>query len=40
MRIVDLPIEDAVDEHWIADLCVPARDWQLRGQDGREDPRP
>jgi len=33
--IVNQPVENAVCQRWIADLFVPARDRQLRSQDGR-----
>jgi len=33
MSVVDQAVEDAVCSGGIADLLVPARDWQLRGQD-------
>jgi len=33
--VVDQPAEDAIGQSGIANLFVPARDWQLRSQDGR-----
>jgi hypothetical protein len=33
--VVDQPIEDAIGQNGIANLFVPARDWQLRSQDRR-----
>src|SRR5271165_3270867 len=33
--VVNQPVEDAVRQCRVADLFVPPRDWQLRGQDRR-----
>ena len=33
--VVDQPVEDAIGQSGIANLFVPARDWQLRSQDRR-----
>lgn len=33
MRVMNQPIENAIGQSGITDLFVPARDWQLRGQD-------
>ena len=35
MGVVDQTVEDAVGDGGIADLLVPARDRQLRSEDGR-----
>jgi hypothetical protein len=32
MCVVDQPVEDAISQSGIANLFVPARDWQLRSQ--------
>src|SRR6266513_201801 len=36
--VVDQPVEDAIGQSGIANLFVPARDWQLRSQDCRTHP--
>jgi hypothetical protein len=36
MGIVNQPVEDTISQRGIADLLVPARDWEFRGQDRRQ----